>query len=265
MTRLEDILNALALVRARRPLVHNITNYVAMNNTANALLALGASPAMVHAREEVADFVRISKALVINIGTLSTAWVEAMNLAISAAEAASIPWVLDPVGAGATIFRTKTASALLARRPTVLRANATEVLALAGRSGAQSGGVDSVHTASDAAEVARSLARELGIVVAVTGAVDIVTDGADADHIHNGHPSMTQVTALGCSASALTGAFLGVGVSPRIAATSALCVLGLSGERAARRSPGPGSLAVHLLDELAGLDETALRREGRLS
>ena len=240
------------------PLVHNITNYVAMDVTANALLALGASPAMVHAREEVEDFVAISSALVVNIGTLSPAWVEAMEHAADRAVDLGKPWVLDPVGAGATPYRTRVAQALSRRRPSVVRGNASEILAVAGEAAATKG-VDSVHASEHALELARELARERGCVVAVTGATDYVTDGERVLRVKNGHPMMTRVTALGCTASALTGAFLAVQPDAVLAAAQALGVLGLSGELAAREARGPGSLRTLLLDALYRLDEAALR------
>lgn len=245
---------AVRAVRETAPLVHGITNYVAMDLTANALLALGASPAMVHAEEEVTDFVGISSALVINIGTLSPPWVRAMTHAAAAAVALGKPWVLDPVGAGATRYRTGAAGELARMGPAVIRGNASEILALAGVA-MGTRGVDSAHGVADAADAARTMARELGCTVAVSGAVDLVTDGDRELRVHNGHPMMTRVTALGCTATALTGALLAVQPDPLLAATYALAILGLCGETAARLADGPGSLRTHLLDALYRLDE----------
>jgi hydroxyethylthiazole kinase len=247
----------LTLQELRRvaPLVHSITNYVAMDVTANALLAIGASPAMVHAEDEVDEFVGLAHALVVNIGTLSPAWVSAMTRAAEGAASRGKPWVLDPVGAGATRYRTGVARELAGRKPTVVRGNASEILALAGASTTATRGVDSVHQASDALEAARDLARELATVVAVTGAVDYVTDGERVLRVENGDPMMTRVTALGCTASALTGAFLAVQPDALLAAAQALGVLGLCGEIAARAAAGPGTLRLHLLDALYRLDE----------
>jgi len=246
-------------VRRVGPLVHNITNYVAMDVTANALLAAGASPAMVHAEEEAADFTALSHALVVNIGTLSPAWVRAMTAAAERARELGKPWVLDPVGAGATAYRTAVARDLSRREPTVLRANASEVLAVAGTAAERTRGVDSVHASEVALEVARELARELGCVVAVTGATDYVTDGERVLSVSNGHPLMTRVTALGCTASALVAAFLAVQPDPVLAAAQALAVLGLCGEIAARDAPGPGTLRWRLLDALHSLDREGTR------
>lgn len=244
-------------LRAAAPLVHSITNYVAMDVTANALLAIGASPAMVHAEEEVEDFLAISSAVVINIGTLSPAWVRSMTRAARRATELGKPWVLDPVGAGATEYRTRTARELAGMRPTVIRGNASEILALAGAA-METRGVDSVHSAENALEVARELARSLGCTVAVTGAVDYVTDGGRVLKVSNGHPMMARVTALGCTATALVGAFLAVHPNPVDASAQALGVLGLCGEVAARGADGPGSLRVRLLDALYQIDDVML-------
>ena len=254
----------LARVRAAAPLVHNITNYVVMNTTANALLAIGASPAMVHAVEEVEEFTSISQALVINIGTLSPQWVEAMARAATRAGDRGIPWVLDPVGAGATRYRTSTATALAGLAPTVIRGNASEIMVLSGAVGVAGKGVDSTHATDSALEPAMRLARETGAIVAMTGAVDYVTDGRRTIALRNGHPLMSRVTGLGCTASALVGAFLAA-TPDRIEATiGALTTLGIAGEIAADGVPGPGSLQLRLLDTLHGLDELTMQRLARV-
>ncbi|HET7274566.1 MAG TPA: hydroxyethylthiazole kinase [Longimicrobiaceae bacterium] len=249
---------ALAEVRASVPLVHNITNYVAMDVTANALLAIGASPAMIHAGEEVEDFVTIASALVVNIGTLSREWVVSMTAAADRAGQLGKPWVLDPVGAGATPYRTSVARDLSRRGPTVIRGNASEILALAGATDAAPKGVDSTQASEAAREIAGNLARTLDCTVAVTGAVDYVTDGNRVLAVANGDPMMTRVTALGCAATALTGAFLAVENDAVLAAASALGVFGLAGELAARNSEGPGTLRWRILDELYRMDAAAL-------
>jgi hydroxyethylthiazole kinase len=255
----------LQAVRDGAPLVHNITNFVAMEVVANCLLALGASPAMVHAEDEVEDFVGIASALVINIGTLSPPWVVAMERAVLRANALGKPWVLDPVGCGATPYRTRTAAALAGLRPTVIRGNASEILALAGATSGPTRGVDSSHEASEAFAAGSALARELGTVVAITGAVDHVTDGERLLRVSNGDPAMTRVTALGCAASAVVGAFLAVEPEPLPAAASALAIFGLAGERAAAGAAGPGSLRVRIVDELAALDERGLASGVRIA
>lgn len=259
-----DVWAAYAAVRAQRPLVHNITNYVSMDIAANALLAAGASPVMAHAQEEVADLAAAAGALVINIGTLSDAWVQAMYDAVAAANDNGTPWVLDPVGVGATRYRTDVAAKLLEASPLVIRGNASEILAL---SGAAVGGrgVDSTADAADAVTAARDLAEQTGAVVAVTGAVDRVTDGHRVAAIDAGHPMMAAVTALGCAASGLVGAFCAVTEDPLLATAAALAVFGLAGELAAAQSPGPGTLRWRLLDELYALDEDDVRNGVRLS
>ncbi|HEU4561729.1 MAG TPA: hydroxyethylthiazole kinase [Longimicrobium sp.] len=252
-----EVWSTLRRLREITPLVHNITNYVAMDVSANALLAVGAAPAMVHALEEVEDFVAISHALVVNIGTLSPAWVKAMHRAADRAVQLRKPWVLDPVGAGATRYRTDTARELAVRHPTVIRGNASEILAVAG--GVEgTRGVDSAHGSDDALATARALGARLGCVVAVTGAVDYVTDGRRTLSVSNGHVMMTRVTALGCSATALTGAFLAAHPDPVFATTAALAVIGLAGEIAARDAAGPGTLRQRLIDALYAMDEAAL-------
>ncbi|MGE0116550.1 MAG: hydroxyethylthiazole kinase [Dongiaceae bacterium] len=259
-----DVWRTLSAARAARPLVHNITNYVVMNSTANALLAFGASPAMAHAAEEVEEFVDLAQALVVNIGTLSPPWVAAMKLAASRAAACGRPWVLDPVGAGATTYRSAVAGDLAGRKPAVIRGNASEILSLAGAAADATRGVDSTQAAEAALEAARALARRTGAVVAVTGAVDYVTDGERTAACHNGHPLMTRVTGMGCTASALVGACLAVEPDPLTAALHGLAILGVAGELAAEHASGPGTLQVDLYDVLANLDRETLERRVRL-
>ncbi|WP_181701922.1 hydroxyethylthiazole kinase [Chthonobacter albigriseus] len=256
---LDDIFQVIERVGAEGPLVQNITNYVVMNNTANALLAFGASPAMVHAADEVEDFAAISSAVVINIGTLSSEWVASMRLAALTAGRLGKPWVLDPVGAGATRYRTRAAADLLALKPTVVRGNASEVLAIAGFSPSGPKGVDSVHAAHEAAGPARAFASAHGTVVAVTGATDVVTDGTRTVLIESGHPLMARVTGLGCTATALVGACLAVEGDAVLATAAALAALGAAGKAAAEVAGGPGSLQVALLDMLYGLDFETLK------
>ncbi len=260
-----DISNLLAAVRSSRPLVHNITNFVVMNNTANALLAVGASPAMAHSSDEVEEFVGLAQGLVINIGTLSSDWAAAMRLAAARARQARVPWALDPVGVGATGYRSALAADLLRRGPAVIRANASEILALAGAAEGPTRGADTSHEADDAVGAARRLAAESGAVVAVTGATDYVTDGRRVVAIGNGDALMSRVTGLGCTATALVGAFLAVEPAPLDATVAALVVLGVAGELAAERAAGPGSLQMHLLDALHALDAGTLARRARLS
>jgi hydroxyethylthiazole kinase len=256
--------DTLERVRRGSPLVHNIINYVAMDVAANALLAVGASPVMAHALDEMRDFVAIAGALTVNIGTLSPPWVEAMLAATAAAAELGKPWVLDPVGVGATPYRTGVARELAGRRPTVIRGNASEILVLAGDRATRTKGVDSTRAADEARDAARALARSARCAVAVTGAVDYVTDGASALAVANGHVMMTRITALGCTATALVGACLAVGVAPVAAAAHALAILGACGEIAARDAAGPGSLRWRLIDALYQIDADTLRRTARV-
>jgi hydroxyethylthiazole kinase len=247
----------LARVRETAPLIHNITNFVAMNAMANVLLAIGASPAMVHAREEAAEFAGLAKALTINIGTLSPHWVEAMREAASATRAAGTPWVLDPVAVGATAYRRKTARQLIALSPTVIRGNASETIALATES-ASGRGVDSTDAADSAREAALQLARETGAVVAVTGEQDLVTDGKRVTWVEGGHPLMPRVTTLGCSLTGVVAAFIAEAEDPFVATVAALACYAKAGELAGQDAKGPGSFAVAFLDALYGLDAQAL-------
>ena len=255
----------LASLRARKPLVHNITNYVVMNETANAILALGALPVMAHAREEVAEMVGLAGALVLNIGTLEEGWVDAMLLAGAAANERGIPVVLDPVGAGATAYRTATAKRILDEVDVgVLRGNAGEVATLVGAE-AEVRGVESIDTGADAAELARVAATTLGLVASVTGPVDHVSDGERGVAIANGHELLGRVTGTGCMSSALTGCFLAAKADRFEAAAEALVALGAAGEDAAEGARGPGSFHVGLYDALAALDPATLTGRVKLS
>jgi hydroxyethylthiazole kinase len=258
--------DSLRRLRETKPLVHQITNYVVMNETANATLALGALPVMAHAREEVEDMAAIAGALVLNIGTLSPHWVEAMLLAGRVANDRGTPVVLDPVGAGATTYRTETAKRILdAIDVTVLRGNAGEVATLVGVD-AEVRGVESIAGGGDPADLARQAARQLGVVASVTGPVDHVSDGETVIAIANGHPMLAAITGTGCISSALTGCFLAVNrEAPLAAAAEALVAFGVAGEDAAIGAKGPGSFHVALYDELAALDPVTLDARARIS
>ncbi len=256
----------LAAIRERKPLVHQITNYVVMNETANATLALGALPVMAHAREEVEEMAALASALVLNIGTLSPAWIDAMLAAGRAANAAGVPVVLDPVGAGATSYRTESARRLLTEVDVaVVRGNAAEIATLAGRE-AKIRGVESIEASDSAAELARAAAHELGTVVAVTGALDHVSDGEQAFAVANGDPLLSTITGSGCMATAVTGCFLSVrSDAPLAAAAEALVAFGVAGEDAARDAKGPGSFHVALYDALYALDPATLDMRARVA
>lgn len=249
----EALWNSILSVRENSPLVHNITNYVVMNNTANALLAAGASPIMAHAHKEVTDMVSICGALVVNIGTLDDYWVDSMLMAAKKAHDTATPWVLDPVGAGATLYRDETAAQLLEFNPTIIRGNASEIMALAKAGKEKTKGVDSVNQSSEAIEAAQWLNTTYGSIVCISGATDIIVSGNRKILISNGHPLMQQVTGLGCTASALTGAFAAVAEDKFIAAAGAMALLGIAGEIAQKNSAGPGTLQLHILDKLHSL------------
>ncbi len=250
----------LAALRARRPLVHCLTNPVAANLTANALLCLGASPLMAEAVAEMEAVAAAADALLVNLGMHTPARLEAALAATAGAARAGVPWVLDPVAAGAIPARSAAAAMLLAAGPRLIKGNASEILALAG-AGAGGRGTDATHRAADALEPARHLAREVGAVVAITGAVDWVTDGTRVQAVHRGHPLMAQVSGMGCVAGALAAACLAVQPDALLATEHALILLGAAGEVAASRAAGPGSFVPAILDALHGLepDASALR------
>ena len=237
-------------VRRRSPLVHNITNYVAMNNSANALLAIGASPVMAHWTDEMADMPAIAGALVINIGTLATQWIEGMLAPGKAASLRGTPIVLDPVGAGATPYRTETAWQIIREcHPTIIRGNASEIMALV-NADIKSKGVDSSQSSDDAVESAKQLANTTGAVVVISGAIDYITDGSRVETIGNGSPLMTRVTAMGCTATSVVGAFAGINPDAFEAALHGMAVMGVCGERAVAQKAAPGSLLTHFVDVL---------------
>jgi hydroxyethylthiazole kinase len=256
----------LRVLRERRPLVHQITNYVVMNETANATLALGALPVMAHALEEVEEMVGLAGALVLNIGTLSPQWVEAMIAAGKAANADGIPVVLDPVGAGATRYRTETTRRILSEvGVTVLRGNQGEVATLVGAE-AEVRGVESIGAAGDAADLARTAARNLGLIASVTGVVDRVSDGTRVLAVANGHELLSTVTGTGCMSSAMTGCFLAAKRDESLeAAAEALAAFGVAAEDAARDARGPGTFHANLYDALAALDPETLDGRARIS
>jgi hydroxyethylthiazole kinase len=255
---------SLARIRERTPLIHNITNFVVMNDTANVLLALGASPVMAHAIEEVREMVAHAGALVLNIGTLEERWIEAMLAAGAEANARGIPVVLDPVGVGATAFRTATTERIRsAVEVAVVRGNAAELATIAGLE-ATMRGVDSV-TAGDPLSAARRTAARFGGAAVVSGAVDYLADATREAEVHNGHPLMGRITGSGCMATAIVGAFLAVEPDPFLAGLEATIAFGIAGELAAERSAGPGTFRAHLIDSVAALDEATILARARVS
>ena len=246
-------------LRETPPLVQCITNYVAMNIAANTLLAVGASPAMVHTPEESGEFASLSSALTINMGTPSPTWVQGMVEAASVARERSIPWVLDPVAHFATGYRREVVATLLGLSPTVIRGNASEILALAG-SASQGQGVDSGDAVEDAERAGRVLAKRQGAVIAITGEVDYVTDGDRQVRIRGGSSWMPRVTAMGCSLTAVVGALVAASTEPFDGTVAALEIFGVCGASAHRNAKGPGSFQVAFLDALASIEPTELAK-----
>ena len=255
-----DIWADVLAVRTQRPLVHSITNLVVMNYNANFLLAMGASPVMAHAHEEVRDMAAIAQALVLNIGTLEPYWIESMRQALAIAAQRGIKTVLDPVGAGATSYRNESIQVLLNQAsPSVIRGNASEIMSVAGVA-VQTRGVDSGAAVTDALQAARDLAASTGGVVCVSGEVDHVLDASGRHaRLSNGHEWMTRITGVGCSATALVGAFCAVQSDAWRATVSAMAYLGVVGQVATQKvqelGGGVGSLQIALLDELQLMDQ----------
>ena len=255
----------LGRIRAQRPLVHHITNMVVMNDTANITLAVGASPVMAHALEEVEEMVKLARALVLNIGTLTPEQIEAMVRAGKRANELGVPIVLDPVGAGATNLRTQSALRLLRElHISAIRGNASEVGTLVGVA-AETRGVDSISLSEDREVVASRAAREFGCTVAITGARDVIADGQRLASVENGHPLLATITGSGCMATTLVAAFLAVESDVWLATTAGLVAMGLAGELAAPKAGGPGTFRSHLLDAVAALDEETIVRGQKVS
>lgn len=264
----------LSQVRAQAPIIHNITNYVTVNDCANILLAVGASPIMADEPEEAEDISALCAGLVVNIGTLNARTIPAMLRAGETMRALQRPIVLDPVGAGASKLRTETAHMLIERlRPTIIRGNMSEIKTLATGS-AGSRGVDSdfsdepgAQTLDAAARLVADFSRRTGAVVCVTGATDIVTDGETTYFVHNGHPMMRAVTGAGCQLSALTAAFAAANpAEPLRAALAAVCAMGLCGERAHARLTeldGNATYRNYIIDAIYHLTPETLERGAR--
>ncbi len=241
-------------LREKRPLIHHITNYVTVNDCANITIAAGAAPVMAEAPEEVCEMVSCAGALVLNIGTLNRGQIDAMILAGGMANDKKIPVILDPVGAGATRFRTDSALRLLDElKIMILKGNAGEIGVLAGTE-AQVRGVDSFGMTGDPVRIAREFAKRAGVAVVVSGATDLVTDGKRVLLVENGHPMMGSISGTGCMASSVIGAFAAVSDDPTIASAAALAAFGIAGEKAAACTRGPYSFKTALFDEMAALN-----------
>lgn len=260
MIKITQLTAALEKVRAQSPLVHNITNYVVMNNTANALISIGASPVMAHATNEVEDMVGIASSLVINMGTLSEHWVEAMLLAGKKATEKGIPVIFDPVGVGATPYRNEVAKQIIEQcKPSIIRGNASEIMALS-NANLKTKGVDSTASSNSALDAAKSLAKLTNSIVVVSGETDYITDGKRVTSLTNGAEIMTKVTGMGCTATAIVGAFAGVEKDLFLAAVSAMAVMSIAGELASEQSKGPGSMQLNFIDELYRLSSSDIEQ-----
>lgn len=259
-----DLKSLLEELREKRPLVHNITNYVVMNFTANTLLAMGASPVMAHAVDEVEEMVSLAGALVINIGTLSKQWLESMLKAGKKANELGLPVVLDPVGSGATSFRTHAFRTLIKElKLSVVRGNPSEILSI-GSDYVRTKGVETAHEAEEALEAAKTVAKEIDSVAAITGPMDLVTDGERVIRCYNGHPLLGLVTGTGCAATAAIGAFISITSDSLEAAAAGLAFFGLAGELAGAKANSPGSFVVSLLDALHEITPQEFQEKARL-
>jgi hydroxyethylthiazole kinase len=253
----------LARLRSQRPLIHHITNFVVMNDTANATLALGALPVMAHAKEEVAEMVQAAGALVLNPGTLEPDWVEAMLIAGRRAGELGIPVIYDPVGVGATKYRSATGELFLRElRLAAVRGNSGEIGSLSGAGGLVKG-VDSAEGVADPAAVTRTFAKRIGAAVAITGKRDVVSDGSAVAGVDNGHEMMTLVTGTGCMATTAVAAFCAVESDRLAAATAALVCYGIAGQEAARVARSPGSFRTALIDAIYELTPAKVAAEAR--
>ncbi len=261
---LDNIAALLERIRAGRPLIHQITNYVSANDCANVTLAIGGAPVMADDKDEVVDMVGIASSLVLNIGTLNSRTIDAMLLAGHTANKLGKPVILDPVGVGATRLRTETARTLLREiKLAVIRGNISEISALAGNAGTTRG-VDASGVEGDAVALARRLAQVTGSVVAVTGAVDVIAYAESLIRVANGHPALTRITGTGCMATALIGAFCAVTGDYALAAAGGLVCLGLAGEQAAVAHSGVGSFRAGLLDAVSALTPGDVVRYGQV-
>lgn len=261
----EQACNDLRKIRESKPLIHSITNLVVMNETANAILCLGGLPIMSHAVEEVEEMVGIASALVLNIGTITPDWVDAMELAGKRANELGIPVILDPVGAGATKFRTYSSNRLLENvKVSVTRGNAAELASLIGVM-SEVRGVESIGASETPKQIAKTFARTYGCTAAVTGAIDVISDGERISEVRNGHPMMGKVVGTGCISNVVIASFAAVDPDPFIAAALGLCVYGIAGELAAETSGDkPGTFHLELYNALSAVDDKDIISRGNI-
>ena len=266
--------NLLENVRERAPLVHHITNYVTVNDCANITLSIGASPVMADDINEVEAMTSIASSLVINIGTLNSRTVECMIKAGKKANEVGIPVILDPVGAGATPYRTKVAKTIMDNiELAVIRGNLSEIKTLYGIN-TKTKGVDSLYDTSIKDELekgkllAKDFSKRVGSIIAITGAVDIVTDGNIIYTVENGHKIMSKITGTGCMCSSLIGSYLGTHEDNLLAALSGVVSMGISGELAyesLKEGEGTGTFKVKLMDNIYNLSKEVIEKRGKIN
>jgi len=260
----QDLADALTALHERPPLVQCLTGIVVASWTANVLHAVGAAPAMVDNAKEAGRFATLAGGVLVNLGTPHDETARAMHVAVAGAKLMHTPWVLDPVAAGVLAWRTQIAHQLLLEaRPTIIRGNASEILALGGGMGGI--GVQSTDTPEDALGAAKDLATAQSTVIAVSGPTDHITDGVHVVRLSNGHPWLTSITGGGCALGALMAAFAAVVPDALVAATAATATLTVAAESAAQQARGPGSFAVALLDELSLLQPADLADRVRIT
>ena len=255
---LESLFHDLVLIRQTNPLIHNISNLVVMPITANILLALGAAPIMAHAKQELSDIIQLAQSLVINIGTLDKPWIASIKIGQEAALKCGIPIVLDPVGAGSSRYRTKTALKILKRGVHIIRGNASEIMALTDAT-IKTKGVDSMQTSVNALASARTLAKKYHCIVVISGKIDFVISATQTVALNYGTPLLTKVVGMGCSLTAIIASFLTVNTDAFAASVHATALMGLVAEYAEKKSTGPGSFYTQLLDSLYSVQKTDLQ------
>jgi hydroxyethylthiazole kinase len=255
-----DAYRLLEKVKTSKPVVHHLTNWVTIYDCANIVKVLGASPVMAHAKEEVAEMAGIASSLVLNIGTLTSEFVEAMKIAANSANKKGIPVILDVCGAGATLLRDKKCFELLNEtKINVIKGNASEIARISGEP-VKTKGVDSGRVNKNMMKTAKELAYKRMCTVVVTGKEDIITDGERLYVVKNGHPMMTHIVGTGCMATSVIGAFCAVDEDLDYACASALVCFEIAAECAAKSAKGPGTFKEKMYDCIFGLDKKTIER-----
>jgi len=259
-----DAYNLLRKIRAKKPVVHHLTNWVTIYDCANVVKVLGASPVMAHAKEEAAEMARIASALVLNIGTLTVDFVEAMKIASKSANEKGIPVILDVCGAGATQLRDKKSFELLDEvKVSIIKGNSSEIARISGEN-VSTKGVDATKVEKDMIEIAKKLSRERRATVVITGKEDIITDSKKVYIVKNGDPMMTHVVGTGCMATSVIGTFAAVERELTLAAAAGLVCFGIAAELAAKDSCGPATFKEKMFDCLFNLDKKTISKMQRV-